>query len=447
MAAAGDRKYDIVCVGATGYTGRLTAEYITRYLPTDIKWAVAGRNHQKLLDLVRHLKSFEVDRPNPAVEVINFEDDASLAELAGKSRLSIAVAGPYAQCGSGVFKACAENGTHYVDCNGETPWLRDMIAKYDSTAKQTGSIMLPSSGIASTPAALLTHLLVHYTLTAHSLPTSSVLLSVRALRGQPSGGTVATILDLMSRYGVVELTAASATFALAPRKPSKRRTGAAPGALNAAGFARVRGLWGAGEGGPADEEAVLIKAKGEDHDKAVVERAWGIYAEAAESQAPGGTGQFASYGENFAFAMRAHVPSVGSALVQFWGYVAFILALLLPPVRWAVGKYWFAPGEGLDEKGREGNLVEYVAMAHADRTGEMEDAGKEKTTRGRMRFNGDVYWLTGLFLAEAAMIVLRERDTDAHRIGGGVLTPAFLGERFAERLKKAGVEIEVEDVE
>ena len=67
MADKSTRQYDIVLFGATGYTGQLTAEHIAKHLPTDIRWAVSGRNHQKLSSIVEKLKSINPDRPLPGM--------------------------------------------------------------------------------------------------------------------------------------------------------------------------------------------------------------------------------------------------------------------------------------------------------------------------------------------------------------------------------------------
>lgn len=62
-----ERIYDIVVFGATGYTGKLTAQAIARSLPTDIKWAVAGRRYEKLEDVVAQCKSVNSNRAQPGM--------------------------------------------------------------------------------------------------------------------------------------------------------------------------------------------------------------------------------------------------------------------------------------------------------------------------------------------------------------------------------------------
>ena len=63
--------------------------------------------------------------------------------------------GPYHKYGTAAFEACAENGTHYVDCTGEVPWVYDMAKKYDALAKSTGAIMIPQNGVESAPTDLV----------------------------------------------------------------------------------------------------------------------------------------------------------------------------------------------------------------------------------------------------------------------------------------------------
>lgn len=59
------RQYDIVLFGATGYTGKLTASYIAKHAPTDIKWAIAGRSPSKLEAVSATCKSFNPNRIQP----------------------------------------------------------------------------------------------------------------------------------------------------------------------------------------------------------------------------------------------------------------------------------------------------------------------------------------------------------------------------------------------
>lgn len=98
--------------------------------------------------------------------------------LAKKTILLITTVGPYARYGEHAFKACAENGTHYLDVTGEIPWVAQMIKKYEKTAKDSGAIMIPQIGVESAPADLMTWKLVDMIRKKFSAPTAEVVVSV-----------------------------------------------------------------------------------------------------------------------------------------------------------------------------------------------------------------------------------------------------------------------------
>jgi short subunit dehydrogenase-like uncharacterized protein len=64
MSSTG-RQYDLVVLGATGYTGKYIAEYVQEHGATDLRWAIAGRSAKKLEELVKELKSLVPGRPEP----------------------------------------------------------------------------------------------------------------------------------------------------------------------------------------------------------------------------------------------------------------------------------------------------------------------------------------------------------------------------------------------
>lgn len=137
------REYEIVVLGATGYTGKYTAEHITTSLPTDLKWAVAGRSEAKLKQVLSDLKSLNADRPEPGIEIATLQKD-DIVRLAKKTKVLITTIGPYHKYGTVVFEACAETGTHYLDVTGEVPWVLQMVQKYHETAKRSGAIVSSS---------------------------------------------------------------------------------------------------------------------------------------------------------------------------------------------------------------------------------------------------------------------------------------------------------------
>lgn len=115
-----------------------------------------------------------------AIEIRNLTD-SELVELSKKTTVLISTVGPYSKYGEHAFKACAENGTHYLDVTGEVPWVAKMIEKYEATAKASGSIMIPQCGIESAPADLITLSLTCLIRKELSAPTGEVILSLHEL--------------------------------------------------------------------------------------------------------------------------------------------------------------------------------------------------------------------------------------------------------------------------
>lgn len=175
------RQYDVVVLGATGYTGKFTAEMVATHLPTDFKWAVAGRSRQKLEQVVSKCKSLNPDRRQPEIEVCNL-DDSELKQLAKKTAVLLTTIGPYGRYGEHAFKACAENGTHYADVTGEFAFVAKMIKKYEAVAKATGAIMFPQCAIESAPPDLLTWAMASTLRSKLSTPVRDVTVSIHKLR-------------------------------------------------------------------------------------------------------------------------------------------------------------------------------------------------------------------------------------------------------------------------
>jgi short subunit dehydrogenase-like uncharacterized protein len=117
---------------------------------------------------------------NKEIEVCNVNDE-ELAAVAKKTFCLITTLGPYALFGEPAFKACAENGTHYLDCTGEVPFTLSMIKKYEAVAKASGACMFPQMGLESAPSDLLTWTLVSAIRSKLSSPTSDVVVALQQL--------------------------------------------------------------------------------------------------------------------------------------------------------------------------------------------------------------------------------------------------------------------------
>ncbi|WP_421718016.1 saccharopine dehydrogenase family protein [Algiphilus sp.] len=145
------RRYDFVLLGATGYTGGLTAEYLAERAPQGARWAIAGRDARKLADVRTHL-----ERVNPTAEAVDcvevdIKDSAALRRLARDTRVLATTVGPYVLHGEPVVAACAAEGTHYLDLTGEPEFVDTMWLRHHKTAQQTGAKIVHCCGFDSIP--------------------------------------------------------------------------------------------------------------------------------------------------------------------------------------------------------------------------------------------------------------------------------------------------------
>jgi short subunit dehydrogenase-like uncharacterized protein len=183
-------KFDIVIYGATGFTGQLVAEYLAQHYRSDrnLKWAMAGRSLEKLA-AVRDGIGAPADTP---LIVADSSDVASLKAMVDQARVVISTAGPYQFYGSELVAACAATGTDYIDLCGEPIWMRQMIDKYEATAKASGARIVFSCGFDSVPFELGAFCVQEEAKRVFGAPATRVKGRVRDMRGTFSGGTAAS---------------------------------------------------------------------------------------------------------------------------------------------------------------------------------------------------------------------------------------------------------------
>lgn len=199
MTTAADlssRKFDVVVFGASGFTGRLVVEYLLERYPVDgdVRWAVAGRSEAKLKSVLSELGAADAAIP---VMVADSSDAEALNAIAEQTRVVLTTVGPYAQYGSALVAACVANGTGYVDLAGEVQWMRKMIDEHQATAEHTGARIVHACGFDSIPSDLGVWFLQNAAKEKFGIPCSRVSLLVRAMRGGMSGGTVASLLNVI----------------------------------------------------------------------------------------------------------------------------------------------------------------------------------------------------------------------------------------------------------
>jgi short subunit dehydrogenase-like uncharacterized protein len=189
------KPFDIAVYGASGFTGRLVAEYLAQHREPgrSVSWAMAGRSLDKLA-AVRDEIGAPKDTPLIAADAA---DPASLAELTSKAKVVLTTVGPYQLYGDALVAACAQSGTDYVDLCGEPAWMRAMIDRNEAAAKASGARIVFSCGFDSIPFDLGVLLAQDIAQKRTDAPSSRIRGRVRKMKGTFSGGTAASMRATM----------------------------------------------------------------------------------------------------------------------------------------------------------------------------------------------------------------------------------------------------------
>lgn len=158
---ANGRDFDAIVFGASGFTGQFIVEEMaismnmdSLYRTNNLKWAVAGRNKDKIMKVLQEAaKNTNLSwcKEVPIIEA-DIEDFDSLLSMCRRTRLIISAVGPYRFFGEPVVKACVEAATDYVDICGEPQFLEGMQLKYYEEAKKKEIYIVSASGWDSVPA-------------------------------------------------------------------------------------------------------------------------------------------------------------------------------------------------------------------------------------------------------------------------------------------------------
>jgi short subunit dehydrogenase-like uncharacterized protein len=187
------RTHDIVLFGATSFVGQILTRYMIERHGShgDVSWAMAGRSANKLAE-VATATGAEVDRI-----VVDADDAAGLAEMCAHTNLVISTVGPYALYGSKLVAAVVEAGIDYVDLTGEPQWMQRMIDRYQDRAVETGARIVHACGFDSVPSDMGVWFLQREAQERFGEPCTSISMAVQAAKGGASGGTIASMMNMM----------------------------------------------------------------------------------------------------------------------------------------------------------------------------------------------------------------------------------------------------------
>ncbi len=189
------RPLDVALLGATGFTGALTAAELAARAPARLRWALAGRNRNKLAVVRDRVVDAHPEAPAPELVVVDVDDAASLAALAQSTRVLTTTVGPYVLHGEPVVAACAAAGTAYLDLPGEPEFVDRCYVAHHGAAVASGARLVHACGFDSIPHDLGVQF------TVDQLPAGAPLQLRGYLRasGRFSGGTFASAMTGFSR--------------------------------------------------------------------------------------------------------------------------------------------------------------------------------------------------------------------------------------------------------
>ena len=382
-----ERKFDVIVFGATGYTGKLVAEYMKDEYGDDenIKWAIAGRNMDKLMQVKNDLGlKDEIEM----IEVDSSDIDA-LNKMTCSTKCVLTTVGPYQLYGSDLVQSCASNGTDYVDLTGEPGWMYEMINLCKEQAEKSGSRIVFSCGFDSIPFDLGVYFLQKAFIEKNGKPAERIRGRVQAMNGEFSGGTIASL---------------GATMATLKEKPELIKVLANPFSLSE-GF----------EGPPQPDDS-----------KVILDEKINMWV-APFVMAPINTKNIHRsnfllnhmYGENFEY---------DEMMIAGEGEDGKIIADAMTTANPMGGDNVPQPGEGPSKESREQGNYDVLFVA---------ESGDETM---QARVTGDMdpgYGSTSKMIAESALCLVKDCDA----LPGGIYTPApSMGETLISRLvQRAGL--------
>lgn len=192
-----ERSYDVVLWGATGFTGKLVAEYLTRRYGAlgKVRWAIAGRDREKLEGVRKQLAVLDPRAVSLPILIGRSDDAASLRAIAKQTVTVCAAAGPFARLGSELVAACVGERTHYCDITGEVQWVKTMITRHHETALAQGTRIVHCCGYDSVPSDLGVFVLQSFANERFGAPAELVKSVVSAKAPGFSGGTLASMMN------------------------------------------------------------------------------------------------------------------------------------------------------------------------------------------------------------------------------------------------------------
>ncbi|MEV0341928.1 saccharopine dehydrogenase NADP-binding domain-containing protein [Nocardia sp. NPDC050713] len=413
---ADNREFDIALFGATGFVGKLTAEYLLDAAPSDARIALAGRSLDKLTKVRAELgpKAAAWD-----LVVADSTDQSALDALAARTKVVVTTVGPYLRYGLPLVAACAKAGTHYADLTGEPLFIREAIDTYHDEAARTGAKIVNSCGYDSIPSDLSVYQLYRSTVADNTGELTDTTL-IASLKGGVSGGTIDSGRAMMEAIAADSRKASvlSHPYSLSPDKSMDPDVGR----QSDQALQRASSIDPSLDGWVA----TFVMAA---HNTKIVRRSNGLLGWV--------------YGKNFRYREVMNAGKSAAAPLVAAGMAGGIVATMATGAllsRVSAGRKLLdrvlpKPGTGPSEEARRSGW--FTMKTYARTT---SGAKYVATFAGQ----GDPgYQATAVMLGEAGLCLAF--DTDKQPELAGILTPAAaMGDALTDRLRAAGMTIEVE---
>ncbi|KAJ3217011.1 hypothetical protein HDU67_008656 [Dinochytrium kinnereticum] len=412
----GEQRHLALISGATGFTGRLVVEYLAINAPKSLKFAMAGRSKSKLEDIRMKITEVEPSAAKIPILVADSSDIASLEAVAAQTRVVLTTVGPFMKFGVPLVDACVRIGTDYVDSTGESPFIRKIIDLYHDAAVENGVTIVPSCGFDSVPSDIGALMLSDH-FAKKGLQTAAIRYTAHNFKGGVSGGTIHSAMGLMElpfkdQFALRDLDYLLPKGVTGPKYPSSAMLR----------YEKATKKW---------QNYFFMEISNTRY----VRRSWALFAKA--------------YGPAFKYSETMASANLLLALLSIIGMTFAFPLIMFPPFRWLVKKL-VPQGTGPSEEAMKKGFFTVKLV------GEAEDQSKAIATFHCPADPG--YRGTAIMLAEAALVLALQRS-DLDRAGvnvvgsfrplkGGVLTAATaVGLVLAERLRKAGCTLTVDDVQ
>lgn len=408
------REFDLVLYGATGFAGKLTAKYLAG-ADGAVRIALAGRSEAKLRAVRDTLG--EAAQAWPLITA-DATEPATLDAMAARTRVVVSTVGPYTRYGMPLVAACAAAGTDYADLTGETMFIRNSIDLHHKRAVDTGARIVHSCGFDSVPSDLTVYALYRRVAADDAGELGDTNLVVQSFAGGVSGGTVASMLEVLRTTSSDPEARAlmNDPYTLSPDRGAEPEFGAQPDVRWRRGgeiAPELAGYWTGAFAMAAPNTRIVRRSN------ALLEFAYGRQFEYAEQM---------SVGRSLAAPLAAALVTGSNAAMMGLG-----------------GRYFNRLPAGLIER-----MVPKPGTGPSERTRERGHYRVETyttTTSGAryvatMAQRGDPgYKATAVLLGECGLALATDRDrlSDLR----GVLTPAAaMGDVLLTRLPAAGVTLD-----